>query len=73
MLNHLSHRSRAHFGPSICAGNDVSHVQVGWQQIAFTSRLVHQRDNRPPEVVAVNALETTARSSDEGSLGARAF
>jgi hypothetical protein len=35
-------------------------------------RLVHQGDNRLPEVVAVNALKTKARSTDEGSLGARA-
>jgi hypothetical protein len=41
-------------------------------RLHFTSRLVHQGDNRHPEVVAVNALETTARSTDEGSLGARA-
>jgi hypothetical protein len=37
------------------------------------ARLVHQGDNRLPEVVAVNALETRARSTDEGPLGARAF
>ena len=36
------------------------------------ARLVHQGDNRLREVVAVNALETKKRSTDEGSLGARA-
>jgi hypothetical protein len=36
------------------------------------ARLVHQSDNRLPEVAAVDALETKARSTDEGSLGARA-
>jgi hypothetical protein len=37
------------------------------------ARLVHQGDNRLPEVVAVTPSKPRARSTDEGSLGARAM